>query len=357
MQPVASLDAVAVPALAADPSDAKRVYASTGQSGVEDGLYLSTDQGSSFAAYGARAKDRVYDDLLISAQDSSWLQISGLRLAPDMASLIFFFGYSSDRGLTFTHYDFTLASTESGLRLLGLHPKTSGTVFGLVQADETTDSHDRVLLSADFGKTWKDLLTAHRVEAFVSDDTGTKLWVGARDGLWRSSDAGKTWQHPQAEPVHCLLRRGSRLYACDEHHTLAGVSFSDDNGDSMQALMHFTDVTQMVGCPVTSSVAIACSGPWADWQRELAIGFGLDGGVANKDAGSLTGARDASTQTDAQATNPDAGLPLPRGKQATGCSCRVGSQGSGHVGGAGMLLLILGLWRAPGRRAARRRGH
>ncbi len=329
LQPVASLDAVAVPALGTDPSDAQRLYASTGQSGIEDGLFLSTDQGTTFATYGMHAQNRVYDHLLVSALDPTWLEVSGLRLAPDMASFIYFFGSSTDRGVSFTAHDFTLGSMEYGIALLGLHPKTRGTLFAAALADQTNVSRDRIMQSTDYGQSWKDLATVHRVEAFASDDTGNTLWVGARDGLWRSADAGKTWKQLQTDPVYCLARRGGRLYLCDSHMILGGVGYSDDGGTTVTSLLRFTQVTTQVSCPFDSKVAIACSGAWGDWQRELAQGFAPDGGVARSDASAGKAdaghlATDAGSAPDGGGIKPDGGASAP--PQRVGCSCRVAGQ-------------------------------
>ncbi|HEX7477687.1 MAG TPA: hypothetical protein VF331_07760 [Polyangiales bacterium] len=349
LQPVASLTAQAVPALVVDPKDAARLYASTGQAGITDGLQLSTDQGTSFAPYGNQAQNRVYDHVAVSAADPTWLEISGLRVAPDMASLSYFFGSSTDRGLTFTHHDFPLAADEYAIALLGLHPTMRGTAYAAVQADQTTDSQDRIIRSTDFGQSWSDLARAHRVEAFAIDDTGKTLWVGARDGLWRSRDAGASFEHVQTDPVFCLLRRGARLYVCDEHANIAGVSVSDDAGDTLTPLMHFTDVTKMITCPVSSSTAIACAGPWGDWERELAIGFVLDGGMPRSDAGQASA--DAGLARDAAAIPGDAAAGAARAK-ATGCACMVSARGGTRLRGGSALLLLAA---AAGARLRRRR--
>ncbi|HEX2679108.1 MAG TPA: hypothetical protein VHM19_20805 [Polyangiales bacterium] len=354
LDPVAPIDQVAVPAVARDPSDAERVLASTGQSGFDNGLFASTDDGATFSAYGAHTMTRIYDYLFVSPASSSVLYASGLRERSDMMGFDRFFAESTDSGKTFTEHTFQLHDDEYSLELLGAHPTDTATCFGVAHADLGVGVKDRFLVSHDHAATFMEPLQVDKLSGFATDATGDTLWVAARAGLWRSKDAGKTFEQLTSDESYCVVRDGARLLVCDVRDGTPGLSVSDNDGNTLMRVMKFTDVQTMVPCDVTSKVAIACAGPWGDWRRELQLGFQLDGGVITplRDAG--TSASDAGRARDSGvviAKQPDAGTSVKH--DSGGCSCSVRGSGSRPWRGA-LSALVLGIWLAR-RRLSRRR--
>ncbi len=347
---VAPLDMIAVPALAQDPNDAKHLVASTGQANVKNGLYTSEDGGTTFSSTGPRVTDFIYDHLQVSPLGKDVLLASGLRLRADMMGFDWFFAESTDAGKSFTQHPFSLHDDEYALELLGADPTSTAAVFGVAHAELGIGVLDRFLVSHDHAAAFTSPLGVDRLSAFAITEDAKTLWVGGRNGFWRSRDGGKTFTQLTTRAGECAALYGTTLYVCDERAGTAGLSVSTDEGDTLTTVMAFTDVTTMVPCPLDSKVAIACSGPFSDWRRELMLGFQLDGGVPRSDAGAGLG--DAGASSAGTGATDAAGSAKKHG--GSGCATALPPHDrtapSTSLSGLGVLIL----WRV--RRRTRRPG-
>jgi hypothetical protein len=114
--------------------------------------------------------------------------------------------------------DRLVVSTESDLRLssLFLDPQAQNRLY--VAGTNTARQAGRVFKSADFGASWLDV-TPPGLPAATSilKDAFGALYVGSRDGVWRSANDGFTWtpfvNGLFAGGVDALQRGGGWLYA------------------------------------------------------------------------------------------------------------------------------------------------
>jgi hypothetical protein len=280
LQPIEGLAGIAVPAVVRDPHSTTRIFASTGQANYDNAVFSSSDDGLTFAAHGDRDVDRMFDRLQVSPADPMRVYASGLRLLPDATGFTAFFAASTDGAATFTEHPFTLGASEYAVELLAAHPTDRDVVYASAHANLGTGVRDRLFVSRDGARSFESVATFDKLEAFVIDASGTTLHVGARDGLWRSVDAGATFERQHSMPVHCLTRDRDRLFVCDDQDGRTGVSISLDDGRTLESLFRFVEVTARVDCAADTVAASACAAPWLDWQRELNAGFS-DAGAAD----------------------------------------------------------------------------
>jgi len=173
--------------LSRHPTDPERLYVGT----EPPGLWVSTDSGSSFE------------------------RVDGIETLPSRENWFFF------------HPPFEAGHVHG----ISIHPDRPEQVFAGVE-------HGAIIYSRDGGVTWAESLAAediHRVA--IHPDDPDRVFVAAGSGLYRSVDAGETWEQVPAlagEYAHAIEfdpRSPERLYvyvATDG----APLYRSDDGGDS-----------------------------------------------------------------------------------------------------------------------------
>lgn len=101
--------------------------------------------------------------------------------------------------------------------------------------------HDVFAQSLDAGRTWRDIpasLPTLDIHGFARDPTDpARMWAYlATGGLWRSRDAGLTWERVQQEnilfPVAVVTPSGMRLFGVRAN----GLASSDDDGSTWREL-------------------------------------------------------------------------------------------------------------------------
>ncbi len=352
---VEPLEATAVTALADDPRNPARIYASTGQGDTDNGLYFSENAGETFDVYSDRARDRIFEHLDVSFAAPGVHYVSGLRLNDAMNGFVHFFGVSFDEGRTFELSPFALEDVEYGVQLFAGDLAVETRVYGVAHADLGSEASDRFLVSADNGTTFTTTLEAPRLYGFAQALAELDVFVGSTAGIFRSVDSGMTFTRASDAPAYCLAHDESGLWVCDEAEGVGGVALSSDSGATLSRVMAFTDVMNPVACDPESRVASVCAAPWADWRRELLTGFAVDAGASNDDAG---------VQADAGSEPGSSGgvhVPgLGGGASAVreddgGCSCSAG--GARRPRSPSAFVAVLGMAWLCFSRGHRRRAH
>jgi hypothetical protein len=165
---------------------------------------------------------------------------------------------------------------------------------------------------------------------------GQSLWAGSpgtgeRNGLFRSTDGGASWQKVNGaiSPL-CLRHRDGVLFVCaDDAVDGFGLGYSRDGGAHFMPLVSWRQLIGPEGCPADSDGRKLCEADWPRLRRLLAPA--IDGGPLDAPA-----ATDAGGAADAVVEGPPA---------AGGCACGVASRGGG-----GMWLIFLLFWARRGRR-------
>jgi photosystem II stability/assembly factor-like uncharacterized protein len=169
------------------PNDPETVYVGT----EPPMLYRSTDGGASFSA------------------------LDGIEAVP------------SREDWTFFHEPFQAGHIHG----IAVHPDRPEQVFAGVE-------HGGILCSRDGGETWQDSVAAediHRVAVHPEDPD--RVFVAAGSGLYRSDDAGRSWEQVPdlaGEYAHSIVfdpRSPERMYAYAATEEMP-VYRSDDGGDS-----------------------------------------------------------------------------------------------------------------------------
>lgn len=256
LTPLPPLAATGVSALQQDPFDAAQLWAASGA-----GLYGSADTGLSFTELA----EPVFGELLASPAVPKLLYATGNDGQVSARSVYFARAADAEHFETFA---FDLGDNEYGIDLLGAHPTQGDVVFAAAHAYIGTHFLDRFLISHDGARTWDTSLSAP-VIAGLAFGEGAVMWLGATDGLRRSTDQAQTWTLQHEDPVSCVVRDGSRLIVCDGAAAEGGVSVSDDEGATFGSILRFRQVNARLDCAPSDMVARMCQVPWSDWQKEI----------------------------------------------------------------------------------------
>jgi hypothetical protein len=338
------------------------LFAILSRDGSTDHLFTSADDGVTW-----RAPSHVEDfsfTLAIAPSDPKRLYVTALHAADGGASTYRLMA-SGDGGRTLVAHDVALDPTESGLSVLGVDPSEPERVFARTTASDPT-LPARLLRSDDGGKSLVNVMTLVAPKSVAMSPDGATVWVGGQDGVFRSTDHGKTFTRIASAgvtQVACLAVHEGRLFACGYANDAFGVLVSSDAGDSFSSFLRFPDVKEPLDCSPETMSGRACATRFEDWRIEQGLaGAGGNGGQAGAGNGAQGGVPSTGGTTPVPATGgaPTApttggagGVP-PANDAKSGCGCRtVGARTADTAARFDALAALLVL--TPLLRAARRR--
>jgi hypothetical protein len=301
--------------MAQHPTQHATLYIATFEKG-KGGIQITHDGGATWSSLLSVADNDFIQELKVAPSDPSIVYASG-EVFDDTGKFTHYIARSADAGMTFERSEIAVLEVESDFELLSVSPKDPQFLVAHTIARDPSTANERLLLSHDGGRTFSSPFDAERIYD-VSFATGSDtLWVGTIMALWRSPDAGKTFEKIAGQQVilSCVTEHEGALWACGYFGNGSdGLSISSDGGGAFQTRMDFADVSQPITCPASAPTAATCSTPWVDWQREIlgpispVGGAGGTGGTAG--VAGIAGSGGA-TATSAAVLGATAGAPSP----------------------------------------------
>jgi photosystem II stability/assembly factor-like uncharacterized protein len=174
---------------------------------------------------------------------------------------------SDDAGATFSPYEVTLLDSEVRAYVLSVHPMDADRVFLRTLAGNPSDP-ERLLASEDGGESFSEVAAAAGPLVLAFDTEA--VWLGGRDGVWRSDDDGRSFQSVPQAPTHigCLSATGGSLLVCGHQDLQFGVFEMAADGDKFRSALSFNEVTGQVSCGDDATVVALCRSNFADWLEE-----------------------------------------------------------------------------------------
>lgn len=277
--------------------------------GTGEILYAITGKAGSPSAAWRRDKTGKWTRLAGSTAFET-MNLMTIDVAPSDASRIYVSGqpYETIRGRLYV-------SKDGGKTFVGdaNDQKADGPFFiGMVdktEPDRLLVRHlhaegSEVLFTTDAGKTWKNVLSIKSsMFGLAKSPTGNAIWAASavdREGLFRSTDRGASFQHIAAKGVLCLLGTSdTQLFACENTSSLGRpvVGLSVNGGESWSPLSGFDKVLGPLACG--DAAASLCESTWKDTEAILLPTNPADAGA-------------------------DAGSDTARPPKSKGCGCSVG---------------------------------
>jgi BNR/Asp-box repeat len=288
------------------------VWVTTSSGGSPNNVFVSHDDGHTFAAKGLLHDQAWWKSVRSAPSDPNRVYVTGYQVTngqtddggQEQPTPLF---YRSDNGGTsWTDMHFSFEG-ESQFFLLGVSPKNPDLVFGRVNGA----LKDTLLRSDNGGVSWTPVLTfagdGADISAFTIRADGEHVIAGTINfGVKLSDDGGETWHDPPQKPkMACVGERPAdgALFACGANWNpdKMAIGRSSDGGETWTKLMRFIDLDGELTCPAASGHVAKCAGIWQGIACQFGIGKGPDAGVA-----------DASVEPDAGETtsHPDCGCSI-----------------------------------------------
>jgi hypothetical protein len=335
--------------------DGTRILATTKTTGMPNGVFLSTDDGASFALASLQpGPTEVFTGLAFStAMGGS----RGYAVSSDVASAAQKIYRTADAGATWT------AAGSAGLPanevwLVGADPTDPMTLYVL-----DTATGQRLLKSTDGGDSFTAAYTpmgriGDRGKVLVASDGS--IWLASTGSMIvRSMDRGATFQAQPSLNAGCLGEIGGVIYACTTPTTSPFNMVAKLAGGQWVCAVPRSAFLGPLACPAGTTVATQC-GDWSALRDQL-FGPGMMpsgagcSGAAPGDGGVDGGSDAILTEGDGPAGVGDGGGGVDAGaapKKDEGCTCAIGRASA--ASGAGAWLLVAGALGLYARRCRRR---
>lgn len=250
------------------------VWAATAEGAFPNDVYVSKDNGESFALAGLHLDTGSwFKSIKIAPGDPQRVYVSGYRSGTDKSALLYRTVDGGESWESLSISEFTFTSTPQ-LFLLGVSPTDPDVVFARVANVENPDdglpSQDVVYRSndddGDGTLTWTQVLALpepadidpdpnnrdYSIKAFVIRQDGTTVIAGTVDGGVRiSHDGGLTWEVPTQQPKMACLGEATdgTLYACGDNWApdLFALATSTD-GQTWDGILRFNEIVGPLEC-------------------------------------------------------------------------------------------------------------
>jgi hypothetical protein len=239
------------------------LFVTTGRFGARNGLFVSTDDGRSFASPNP-SSDTLFFSGVRAVGDRR--VVSAWYFEPRRLALFL----SDDRGATFTEVDHT-ASFPGG-SVFTVHAVDAASpqlVFASIVNDSVTPEQGTLLRSLDGGRTFTAVLTGPgRVSSMAQD--GSRWWVALGERVF-ASDNGVDFT-PQDLPKQraCVARVDGQTLVCGRQPGEDGFSVANVT-QAVSPLLTWDRISGPRACPSGSPTSTTCGVSWPVERAELGL--------------------------------------------------------------------------------------
>jgi len=354
---VGGMETTNTPALASAPDDPSTVFVAS-YAAERSGLLVTRDAGRSWeTAVPTDASDYVHS-LLVAGQGASHVYATlttYVASEPPVHSLL----RSVDGGVSWERRALPLEDKDYAALAAAADPADPERLILYTVANSPGLDDARLLASPDAGDSFETMLERPEIRG-AHHDTQGRLWVAARDGLYRAAREDAAFERTStASELGCVGSFADEVLVCGHYAGVengrAGVGLSRDAGQSFEALLNFDQVRAPIECDPSSLTTTLCAQPWRDWEAEMlgtasaaAPGpYGTPGMVPTGNVDAVTPAE----MTPAEVTPAEDPMALEPESAPPGCSVSAPRSGSSHSL-LSVLLVSCVLWSRA--RAARR---
>ena len=261
-------------------STASATAGADGGPGYAQQVFLTADDGADWAPMGSPVDpSALVTTIDVGSSDGRRLYVSASRNSGQSTSLF----VSMDAGSTWVERPVpTDPNLESNVYIAAIDPNDADRLYL-----RTAGSTSRLLVTTDAGQTYAAPLTVNgQMLGFALSPDGSTIYAGnAAQGLFVGSRDTLSFQNVSKTPIQCLAARGAELWACSDEELggfIAGVS--TDGGATFTPRAHLV-AQPLVACASDAGASVVCSGDPRDSFCKQIPGCMDDAGAAEADAG------------------------------------------------------------------------
>ena len=268
--PVTGIDDTVVWDIDFDPSDASHALASTAHlSGTTNGIYVSNDDGATWAKTNLDVADRLFLSVLFSRADPTVVYATAAWFDPTAQGYSF---RSTNSGLDFTEtlFDFAPGGDQEGI-VYYVATSPTDPLVAYVRVDGLTE--DWLRRTDDGGATFTTVLQIQDNILDVDVDANGDIFVVAQImGMYRSTD-GTNFNLISGTPlIRGVAADASGIWAAVSQLSDGyALGYSTDAGASFDQRFIFKDLDGPLPCPAGSEVFDICGPLWPALAQQLGI--------------------------------------------------------------------------------------
>lgn len=268
---VGGMETTNTPALASAPDDPNTVFVAS-YTPERSGLLVTRDGGRSWATAFVTDTSEYVHSLLVAGEGASHVYATLTTYVvnePPVHALV----RSVDGGQSWERRALPLGDEDYAARAAAADPGDPRHLVLYTVANSPGLDEARLLASQDAGDNFEVLLERPEIRGADHDAEG-RLWVAARDGLYRTLEPGGAFERiSAASELGCVSSGAGSVLVCGHYAGVedgpSGVGISRDAGQSFEPLLDFDQVRAPIECDPSTLTATLCAQPWRDWQAEM----------------------------------------------------------------------------------------
>ena len=251
-----------------------------GGPGYAQQVFLTMDDGVDWAPLGVPVDPSALATTIdVGSSDASRLYVSASRNNGQLTSLF----VSVDAGSTWIERPVPTDPTrESNVYIGAIDPGDPDRVYL-----RTAGSTSRLLVTTDAGQTFVSPLTlSGQMLGFALSSDGSTIYAGsAGQGLFVGTRDALSFENVSKTPIQCLAVQGAALWACSDEEQSGFIAGLSTNGGTAFAPQAHLVAQPLVACAEDAGATVVCGGDPRTTFCQQIPGCMDDAGTAAPDAG------------------------------------------------------------------------